>query len=119
LLADSGEIVWQAEPPQVTQCSFYLLIGRIRGPLGARDAFQRKLAAAGVPCTPFYPHTVYANPVYQHAACRIMPCPVAEQSIRDAFWLPHRVLLAEECTIRQIAEIMRAAVTAETVAARQ
>jgi hypothetical protein len=40
---------------------------------------------------------------------------VAEQSIRDSFWLPHRVLLSDEETIREIAALLRAAITAEAV----
>lgn len=118
LLSDLEEIVWQAQAPEITQNSLYLLVGRVRGPSGARDAFHSKMTAAGVPCTPFYPHTLYANPVYRQAPCRIMPCPVAEQSIHDAFWLAHRVLLADEPVIRQVAEAIRAAVSAELISSR-
>jgi dTDP-4-amino-4,6-dideoxygalactose transaminase len=118
LLRDVEEIAWQEQAPEVTQNSFYLLIGRVRGPRGARDAFISKLKAAGVPCTPFYPHTLYANPVYRRREHRVMPCPVAEQSIYDAFWLPHRVLLAEEDTIRQVGEAIRAAAAAELTSVR-
>jgi dTDP-4-amino-4,6-dideoxygalactose transaminase len=118
LLTGVEEIAWQAQRPEITQNSFYLLVGRVRGSHGARDAFQRALQAAGVPCTPFYPHTLYQNPVYARDGCRVEACPVAEQSIRDAFWLPHRVLLAEEDTIQEIAAGMRSAVTAEAVSSR-
>lgn len=117
LLAGIEEIEWQEQPAEITQNSCYLLIGRVRA--GARDGFQRALRAAGVPCTPFYPHTLYQNPVYGRGGCRVEPCPVAEESIQDSFWLPHRVLLAEEETIREIAGIMRAAVTAEAVSSRR
>jgi dTDP-4-amino-4,6-dideoxygalactose transaminase len=117
-LRDVEEIVWQEQMPQVTQNSFYLLIGRVCGSPGGRDAVVSKLRAAGVPCTPFYPHTLYENPAYREAACRIRPCPVAERSIRDAFWLPHRVLLADEDTIRQVADAIRAAVAAELISTR-
>jgi dTDP-4-amino-4,6-dideoxygalactose transaminase len=118
LLRDVEEIVWQEQAPGVTQNSFYLLIGRVRGPSGARDAFISRLKAAGVPCTPFYPHTLYANPLYREQKCRVMPCPVAEESIHDAFWVPHRVLLADEDTIRQVGEAMRAAAAAELTSVR-
>jgi dTDP-4-amino-4,6-dideoxygalactose transaminase len=74
--------------------------------MGGRDEFQRRLVNAGVPCTPFYPHTLYQNPLYRDAECRVMPCPVAEACVLDAFWLPHRVLLADEETIRQIAKVI-------------
>lgn len=115
LLADLPEIAWQEQAPEITQNCYYLLVGRIPG----RNAFCQALLAAGVPCTPFYPHTLYDNPAYRNGRCRKMPCPVAEESIRNAFWLPHRVLLAEEDTIRQVAETMKAAVTAGAVSIRR
>jgi dTDP-4-amino-4,6-dideoxygalactose transaminase len=115
LLRDAAEIEWQEQPAEVTKNSFYLLIGRLVGAAGTRDAFCRALESAGVPCTPFYPHTLYENAAYREGGCRVMPCPVAKESIRNAFWLPHRVLLADESTIREIAEAMRTAVTAETL----
>jgi dTDP-4-amino-4,6-dideoxygalactose transaminase len=101
LLADCKQIVWQKEPVGQTQNSFYLLTGRV---VGDRDGFCQRLTAAGVPCTPFYPHTLYQNPLYRAGGCRVMPCPVAEARVHDAFWLPHRLLLAEEETIHQVAE---------------
>lgn len=100
-------IVWQQEPRETTRNSQYLLLGRVSG--GGRDEFCRDLAAAGVPCTPFYPHTLYRNPLYLNGGCRVMPCPNAEACIADAFWLPHRVLLADRQTI---AEVIAAIVTA-------
>jgi dTDP-4-amino-4,6-dideoxygalactose transaminase len=108
-LEDVVEIVWQKEPPQCTQNSFYLLIGRTRS--GApRDEICRKLTAAGVPCTPFYPHTLYRNELYKRGGCRVTACPVAEQCVRDAFWLSHRALLADSGALHQMAQIIRAAV---------
>jgi dTDP-4-amino-4,6-dideoxygalactose transaminase len=107
-LEDVREIAWQQQPGAITQNPYYLLVGRIRG--DRRDAFCQALSAAGVPCTPFYPHTLYENPAYQEAVCRIMPCPVAEDRIRDSFWLPHRVLLADEETIQEVAAAIRCAV---------
>ena len=109
LLADVEEIVWQEQPAEVTQNSWYLVPGRITAGADMRDMLRSKLTAAGVPCA-FYPHTLYQNPLYRHYQCRVMSCPVAEACIQDAFWLPHRVLLAEEETIREIAGIMRQAV---------
>lgn len=107
LLEDVREIAWQQQAA-ITQNPYYLLVGRING--GRRDGFCQALSAAGVPCTPFYPHTLYENPAYRDAVCRIMPCPVAEDRIRDGFWLPHRVLLADEETIQQVAATIRYAV---------
>jgi hypothetical protein len=65
------------------------------------------MIAAGVPCTPFYPHTLYNNPLYKEGGCRVHPCPNAEASIRDAFWFPHRVLMADRETVLEIAAVVR------------
>ncbi len=99
----------QAVPPQAAAHSHYLFLGRIDAPrFGAtRDEFHRALTAQGIPCTPFYPHTLYRNPLYQQGGCRVEPCPVAEACIHDAFWLPHRVLMADEATVREIAQVIR------------
>ncbi len=96
---------WQEVPRQVTANSCYLMLGRIDAArFGmARDEFHRCLTEAGVPCTPFYPHPLYGNPLYREGNCRVEPCPVAEEMIRDAFWLPHRVLLAGEEDVREVA----------------
>jgi dTDP-4-amino-4,6-dideoxygalactose transaminase len=108
LLEDVPCIVWQKEPPEITQNSYYLLPGRIPESASLRDGLCQALASAGVPCTPFYPHTLYDNPLYkQRNNCRVMPCPNAEACIQDAFWLPHRVLLADEETIGEIAQTIR------------
>jgi 3-amino-5-hydroxybenzoate synthase len=105
-----SEIVWQRIPEEVTQNSHYLLPGRLINAEITRDEFQRRLSSAGVPSTPFYPHTLYQNPVYQaNGICRVMSCPIAEQCVEDAFWLPHRVLLADVKTIAAIAGVIRSA----------
>jgi dTDP-4-amino-4,6-dideoxygalactose transaminase len=109
ITADLGSIVWQDLPSQITQHSQYLLPGRIRNASVTRDQFCHQLTAAGVPCTPFYPHTLYQNPLYAAGGCRIMPCPNAEACVRDAFWLPHRVLLSDEETIEEVAKAIRKA----------
>jgi hypothetical protein len=87
------------------------LPGRIdAGAFGeSRDEFHRRMTAAGIPCTPFYPHTLYQNPLYANGAApsRVLPCPVSEACVQDAFWFPHRVLMSEpetvEATVREIA----------------
>jgi dTDP-4-amino-4,6-dideoxygalactose transaminase len=107
-LADLGEIEWQTIPPQQNANSWYLLLGRVP----ARDEFHCALTAQGVPCTPFYPHPLYGNPLYSEGNCRVEPCPVAESSVRDAFWLPHRVLLGDEATTREVASAARRAFAA-------
>jgi len=102
-LADVPGLALQTIAAQQNANSWYLLLGRVAG----RDEFHRALTARGVPCTPFYPHPLYGNPLYQRDNCRVEPCPVAEACIRDAFWLPHRALLGDEETTREIAAVMR------------
>ena len=98
-------LAFQTVPRQQNANSWYLLLGRIdaRRMGRTRDEFHRALAAQGVPCTPFYPHPLYGNPLYREGGCRVEPCPVAEACIGDAFWLPHRALLGDEQTTREIA----------------
>ncbi|HEY6987084.1 MAG TPA: DegT/DnrJ/EryC1/StrS family aminotransferase [Bryobacteraceae bacterium] len=113
LTADVKEIVWQRRLAGQTQNSNYLVTGRLVG--SARDEFCRSLLAAGIPVTPFYPHTLYGNPIYAREKCRVMPCPVAETRIHDSFWIGHRAFLAPEETIHEIAQQVRAAVTSSRV----
>ena len=112
LLANNSEIIWQAESPQMTQCSWYLLVGRIRSGRTQRDRFLQELKARGIPCSPFYPHTLYQNPLYRQFDCRILPCPIAEARVHDGFWFPHRLLLADEQTITEVAHHIQAALQA-------
>lgn len=110
LLSDLSEIVWQQVPEQVTQTSYYLLPGRLRGARVNRDGFCKALKSAGIPCTPFYPFPLYGNPLYQQSgSCRVMPCPNAEACVDDAFWLSHVLLLADEQTIEEAAQHIRQA----------
>lgn len=111
-LAEVDEIRWQCEPPEATQNSFYLLVGRTQSAT-LRDELCHAVREAGIPCTPFYPHTLYRNELYRRGGCRVLPCPVAEECIQDAFWLPHRVLLAESAVIKQVANVVRSAVNGE------
>ncbi len=110
LLSDVKEIVWQTQPEQITQNSFYLLPGRLQNAPISRDAFCRRLNAAQIPCTPFYPFPLYGNPLYQQTgSCRVMPCPEAENYVSDAFWFPHRLLLADQAIIKEVAQVIRKA----------
>ena len=104
---------WQEQRPEVTRNSHYLVLGRVQGTAVTRDELCQALIQAGIPCTPFYPHTLYQNPLYQRGGCRVMPCPNAEACLQDAFWLPHRVLLADDTTVREAGEILRAELTGE------
>ena len=110
-LADVTGLRFQEVPSRASVHSYYLLLGRIEAAkFGAtRDEFHRALTARGIPCTPFYPHTLYANPLYKQGGCRVEPCPVAEACIADAFWLPQRVLMGDEETTREIAAAIRGA----------
>ena len=109
LTADLEWLTWQFVPAAVNVHSHYLLPGRI-GEGKSRDAFHRHLQKHGIPCTPFYPHPLYGNPLYQQpGSCRIMPCPHSEACVADAFWLPHRLLLSDDETIHEAAAIIRSA----------
>ena len=105
-LGDVPEICFQRVPDAARVHTNYLLLGRT----ASRDTFQRAVATAGVPCTPFYPHPLYGNPLYRRGGCRVEPCPVAEACTRDAFWLPHRVLLGSADDARAIAAVLRESV---------
>ncbi len=107
-LADLPRIRFQHVPEAASIHTNYLLLGRIPD----RDRFHREVTSRGVPCTPFYPHPLYGNPLYQRGGCRVEPCPVAEQCVRDAFWLPHRVLLGSEGDTEDLIEVLRGAATA-------
>lgn len=110
LLSDRGELVWQNQPDEITQNSFYLLPARLQEAAIGRDEFCRALEQRGIPCAPFYPFPLYGNPLYREPnSCRQMPCPNAEAYVQDAFWLPHRVLLSENAVIGEIAQSIRAA----------
>jgi dTDP-4-amino-4,6-dideoxygalactose transaminase len=112
-LAGVVGIHWQQVDPRINTHSWYLMLGRVDASrLGVpRDEFHKMLTAAGVPCTPFYPHTLYQNPLYERMPCRVEPCPNAEASIRDAFWMPHYLLLGDEELMREVAGVIRAAVS--------
>jgi dTDP-4-amino-4,6-dideoxygalactose transaminase len=113
LRADTAHVpglVWQQVPPQAAVHTNYLMLGRIDAhQFGeTRNEFHRRITAAGVPCTPFYPHPLYGNPLYQTEPCRIEPCPNAEACIQDAFWFPHRVLLGPDSAAEELASIVAA-----------
>jgi dTDP-4-amino-4,6-dideoxygalactose transaminase len=96
---------FQQVPAEARRHSHYLLLCRVdRAAFGLdRDGLCAGLTEAGIPCTPFYPHTLYQNIAYRENPCRAMPCPVAEECIGDALWLPHKVLLSPADTLDTIA----------------
>jgi dTDP-4-amino-4,6-dideoxygalactose transaminase len=116
LLAGVEEIVWQEQPVEQTQNPHYLLTGRLQFTAMNHGAFCAELADHKIPCAPFYPHTLYQNPVFQNGNRVVMPCPVSEARVKDAFWLNHRLLLAEEETIHQCAGLIRAAILSRSLA---
>ncbi len=103
-------IRWQEVPAAVNRNPWYLLLGRIdAAELGeTRDEFCARLQASGIPVTPFYPHTLYQNPMYVSGLPhRVLPCPNAEACVRDAFWLPFRLLMGGEEMTARIADVVR------------
>jgi len=106
-LAGLPGLHFQRVPDAARVHTNYLLLGWVDG---YRNAFHKKLTGAGFPCTPFYPHTLYENPLYRDRTnCRVMQCPNAEARIRDAFWIPHRALLGTESDATALAAAIRAA----------
>jgi dTDP-4-amino-4,6-dideoxygalactose transaminase len=109
-LADVPGLHFQRVPSAARVHTNYLLLGRVDVD---RGAFHRNLTAAGYPCTPFYPHTLYNNPLYEERHnCRVMPCPNAEERITDAFWIPHRALLGDELETEGLESAIRTAAAA-------
>jgi dTDP-4-amino-4,6-dideoxygalactose transaminase len=91
-------VFFQAAPKGANVQTLYLLVGRVDPDLFGigRDEFVAALTAEGIPCRPFYPHPLYANPMFRKLPHRVEPCPVAERACHDAFWLPQRVLMGSE-----------------------
>ncbi|MBL8241528.1 MAG: DegT/DnrJ/EryC1/StrS family aminotransferase [Bryobacterales bacterium] len=104
------EIRWQSIPGAVNRNSWYLVLGRVVG--GDRNGFCKRVQAEGIPCTPFYPHPLYGNPMYGEggAACRVEACPNTEVCIGDAFWIGFRALMGDAETTRRVARAVRAAI---------
>lgn len=111
-LADVPGLHFQAVPKAASVHTNYLLLGWVETD---RDGFHQRLTAQGVPCTPFYPHTLQNNPLYMgRTNCRVMPCPNAEAHILNAFWIPHRALLGDDDEAMRVASAMRAALALPT-----
>lgn len=102
-------LTFQRIPRPVNRRSHYLLLGRIDAARFGmtRDGFHRHMMERKIPCTPFYPHPLYGNPMYARGGCRVESCPVAEACITDAFWFPHRVLMSDDETIGEIIAAIR------------
>jgi dTDP-4-amino-4,6-dideoxygalactose transaminase len=104
-LISTPGIFFQKIPEGVNVNTHYLLLGRIEEKAFGmkRDDFVRAMEAEGIPCRAYYPHPLYKNPMYQSAAHRMMPCPVAEQACLDSFWIPQNALMGDEEDTRDIA----------------
>ena len=95
---------FQQAPEGAVVQTLYVLPGWIdEDKLGApRDEFIDALNAEGVPVRPWYPHPLYANPVYKTSPYRKVACPVAEQACKDSFWLPQRTLMGSDADTNDI-----------------
>jgi dTDP-4-amino-4,6-dideoxygalactose transaminase len=98
-------LFFQTAPQGANVQTLYLLVGRVDQDVFGigRDEFVAALEAEGIPCRPFYPHPLYANPMFRELPHRMDPCPVAERVCKDSFWLPQRVLMGSEEDTRDIA----------------
>jgi dTDP-4-amino-4,6-dideoxygalactose transaminase len=110
LVQDVPGLYFQRVPEEAHEHSHYLLCGWCGEEFPrTRDEFHKALAGQGIPATPFYPHTLYQNPVYRNGDCRVEPCPNSEWSLHSSFWFPHRVLMGDEALTREIAQGIRIA----------
>ena len=85
----------QKAPPGATVQTRYIVPGRVSASeFGVdRDGFVAAVQAEGVPVRSFYPHALYANPLFDRQPHRVLPCPVAEAATHDAFWLPMNIFM--------------------------
>ena len=97
-LAEVDGFELQEAPEGATVQTRYIVPGRIVERLFGlgRDDFVGAVQAEGIPIRPFYPHPLYANPVFRQLPHRTLPCTVAEQATRDSFWLPMRLFMGTQ-----------------------
>jgi dTDP-4-amino-4,6-dideoxygalactose transaminase len=119
-------ILQLAPAPRMTRRSYHMYIFRVNeAELGiSRERFIEALVAEGVPASAGWYRPLYRNGVFAGAHegpphgiraplagmgvdYRDVSCPVCEQVCRDAVWIPHNVLLADEPKIRRLAEAIR------------
>ena len=77
-LADVTGLTFQSVPDAAAVHTNYLLLGRIgkNRKNATRADFHQAVSGAGIPCTPFYPHPLYGNPLYQDDQGRAKNCRV-------------------------------------------
>ena len=104
-LAGIEGLYLQEAPAGVSAQTLYVRPGRIvADSFGIdRGAFVEAMQAEGIPIRSFYPHPLYRNPLFQDHAHRAAPCPIAEQSSRDSFWLPMNLFMGSEDDAADIA----------------
>jgi dTDP-4-amino-4,6-dideoxygalactose transaminase len=125
-LADITAIQLLSAAPRMTRRSYHMYIFRMNeAELGiSRERFIEALVAEGVPASAGWYRPLYRNGVFANAHIgpphgiraplagmgidyRDVSCPVCEQVCRDAVWIPHNVLLADEPKIARLAEAIR------------
>ena len=125
-LADIPEIRRLAPAPRMTRRSYHMYIFRLdEAALGvSRGRFLEALQAEGVPASEGWYRPLYRNGVFANAHVgrphgiraplagmgvdyRAAFCPACEQVCRDAVWIAHNVLLADEPQILRLAEAIR------------
>jgi dTDP-4-amino-4,6-dideoxygalactose transaminase len=115
-----------ASAPRMTRRSYHLYIFRLnQTELGvSRARFVEALRAEGVPASEGWYRPLYYNGVFANAHVgprhgvraplagmgvdyRGVSCPVCEQVCKDAVWIPHNVLLADESQVLLVVEAIR------------
>jgi dTDP-4-amino-4,6-dideoxygalactose transaminase len=125
-LADIAAIHQLAPATDMTRRSYHMYIFRLnQDELGiSRTQFIEALQAEGVPASEGWYRPLYRNGVFANAHVgpphgiraplagmgvdyRDVSCPVCEDVCRDAVWIPHNVLLADETQIQRLAAAIR------------
>lgn len=114
------EIAGIAVPPRsvdVDRRAYHLYLFRFENEHGDRrswrinrDRFVDALNAEGIPASAGYPIPISKQPVLEaqsSPAAGDRSLPGAERLCREAVWLPHRVLLADDLHIKRIVEAVR------------
>jgi dTDP-4-amino-4,6-dideoxygalactose transaminase len=115
-----------APAPRMARRSYHMYIFRVNeAELGiSRERLIEALVAEGVPASAGWYRPLYRNGVFANAHVgpphgiraplagmgvdyRDVSCPVCEHVCRDAVWIPHHVLLADEPKIARLAEAIR------------
>jgi len=70
----------------------------------SRDDFRRELEARGIPSSAGYGMPLYRQQSLKPPLGRATPCPAAERACKEAIWLSHNLLLADEAQLAAIPE---------------